>query len=104
MILFQFFLALLETSDRQDDVDSSVNRWVVRGSWAAMIHGVALFALAVTVPFLAGAVQEQSRAPPGYFKMSGPPGFPSWHILARFGFLELVCLRLIDTAPFQAMR
>lgn len=39
---------LLEACDRQDDVDSSVNRWVVRGSLAAMIHGVALFALAVT--------------------------------------------------------
>lgn len=39
---------LLEACDRQSEVDSTVDRWIVRGAWASMLYGVMLVLLSVT--------------------------------------------------------
>eukprot|EP00931_Biecheleriopsis_adriatica_P038231 TRINITY_DN21920_c0_g1_i1.p1 TRINITY_DN21920_c0_g1~~TRINITY_DN21920_c0_g1_i1.p1 ORF type:complete len:348 (+),score=43.89 TRINITY_DN21920_c0_g1_i1:673-1716(+) len=40
---------LLEACDRLGDNDRTVDLWIVRGSWAAMLYGVALIMLAITM-------------------------------------------------------
>ncbi|CAE7793494.1 Fcer2 [Symbiodinium microadriaticum] len=39
---------LLEACDRQNEVDSMVDRWIVKGSWASMLYGILLVGLSVS--------------------------------------------------------